>query len=329
MNIIDNIRLRISQRKSVLVDNNAQFISWGKIECRPFAELVWLNICDLLCDLVERVRIAEPLTFTDSDKRFTFSAFRAFVYTWGRVVWQMLFDCGFCPIGWDGSRFFILGPNQYTTCSDGFGRTIVVANNPELQVYVMRSPTYISQNKSDKEVCRAWLMFLDDVCNSSATINRRLGTCVVASPKNVSGATMPVVLTDDQKEKLEKRMREDYGSLSHQSNIMLLPREMKFETINLAGLDNRLLERVRLCVCAICDRFQLPANQSAIIEANASKALSNGSELREGDRLKYASAKRLFEATFVQMANEMAIPFEYIFEGEPKIEENKTTTETI
>lgn len=328
MEIFDNIRLRLSRRKQVLNDN-AQFINWGKLECRPFAELIWLNICDLLCNIIERVQIAEPTGVQTNDQRFTFAAFRAFVYTWGRVVWQMLFDNGYCPIAWDGSRFFILNPNQYTTCTDGFGRTIVVANNPELQVYVMRSPTYISQKKSDKDLCRAWLLYLDDVCNSSATINRRLGTCVVASPKNVSGAAMAVVLTDKEKEKLEKNMREGYGSLSTQSNIMLLPREMNFDTINLAGLDNRLLERVKLCVCAICDRFQLPANQSAIIEANASKSLSNGSELREGDRLKYASAKRLFEATFVQMANEMAIPFTYVFEGEPKIEENKTTTETI
>lgn len=329
MNITDRVKVLFSKRRSILVDSRTQTIGW-QVVCRPFAQLIWLNICDLLCNLIERVSITERPTATrNTDTIFLLSAFRAFVYTWGRVVWQMLFDQGYCVIAYDQSRFFILNSNQYTESGSVGGGTIITPRNPELQTYVMRSPTFITMGKSDKCVCQSWLSFLDDVLNASATIQKRLGTCVIASPKNISGAQMPVVMTEEQKNKMEKEMREDYGSLSTQSNIMLLPREMNFDVVNLAGLDNRLTERVRMCVCAICDRFQVPANQSAIIEANSSKSLSNGTELREGDRMKYASAKRLFEATFVQMANDLNIQFDYVFEGEPKIEENTTKTDTL
>ena len=52
------------------------------------------------------------------------------------------------------------------------------------------------------------------------------------------------MLTEEQKKKLEKDLKEDYGALSRQSNIMLLPREMTWQIINLAGLDLKMAEKV-------------------------------------------------------------------------------------
>lgn len=77
----------------------------------------------------------------------------------------------------------------------------------------------------------------------------------------------------------------------------------------------------------LADRIKVPANQIAIIDANSSKTLSNGSELREGDRAKYASFRRLFERTFVQMANDLGIKFAYTLTGEPVAEQNAQVTQ--
>ena len=112
-------------------------------------------------------------------------------------------------------------------------------------------------------------------------------------------------------------MRKEYGSLSNQSNIMLLPREMSWQTINLAGLDLKMQEKVKIAILAIVDRIKIPANQVAIIDAQSSKQLANGSEMREGDKLKYKSFRRLFERTFADMAREYGLRIDYIIEGEP------------
>ena len=92
---------------------------------------------------------------------------------------------------------------------------------------------------------------------------------------------------------------------------------MNWETINLAGLDLKAFEKIRYCVQMLCDRIKVPANQVSFIDANASKALSNGSELREGDKLKYKAFRRLFERTFADMARNLNILLTYTIDGEP------------
>lgn len=181
----------------------------------------------------------------------------------------------------------------------------------------MKSATYAMYQKSDKELCKGFLDFLDDVLNGAATVSKRLGVVVVASPKNLNSAPTAIVLTDEQKKKIEKDMREEYGALHDQSNMMLLPREMSFETINLAGLDLKMQDKTKTAILAIADRIKVPANQVAIIDAQSSKSLSNGSEIREGDKLKYKSFRRLFERTFADMARYYNIEMSYTIDGEP------------
>ena len=166
-------------------------------------------------------------------------------------------------------------------------------------------------------MCHGFLSFLDDVLNGSATVSKRLGAVVVASPKNLNSAPTATILTDDQKKKLEEDMRKDYGALSNQSNIMLLPREMSWQIINLAGLDLKMQEKAKTAILAIVDRIKVPANQVAIIDAQSSKQLANGGEMREGDKLKYKSFRRLFERTFADMARYYGLQIEYKINGEP------------
>lgn len=288
--------------------------------CRhDFASLIWYNICDILTDLAEDVKIedgrgAQPL----SDEGAKFAAFRAFFYVWGKTILQKLFDDGYVVIAYDpaGFRFWIMDAKEYAVKTEG-EITIIEPHDPTANVYVMKSSTYVSRNKSDKAICKGFLDFLDDVLNGSATVSKRLGAVVIASPKNLTNAPTATVLSKEAKDELEKQMREDYGALSKQSNLMLLPREMAWQVINLAGLDLKMQEKVKTAILAIVDRIKIPANQVAIIDAQSSKQLANGGEIREGDKLKYKTFRRLFERSFVDMATYYGLKITYAIDGEP------------
>ena len=320
MRIIDEIKRRFYRRGQVLVDGRtgASVHGWGVCN-HDFASLIWYNICDLLTDLAEDVKIedargAQPL----SDEGAKFAAFRAFFYAWGKTILQRLFDEGYVVIAYQegASRFWQMEPKEYTVKTEG-DITVIEPHDPTLNVYVMKSSTYVSRNRSDKSICKGFLDFLDDVLNGSATVSKRLGAVVIASPKNLTSSPTAVVLSEEQKEKLEKDMREDYGALSKQSNLMLLPREMSWQVINLAGLDLKMAEKVKTAILAIVDRIKIPANQVAIIDAQSSKQLANGGEIREGDKLKYKTFRRLMERTFVDMATYYGLKISYAIDGEP------------
>ena len=74
-----------------------------------------------------------------------------------------------------------------------------------------------------------------------------------------------------------------------------------------------------------CDRVKVPANQVAIIDANSSKTLSNGTELREGDYNKYQSFERLLNHTFVRLAEEMGMDLTYTIYNKPLRNGNQTS----
>lgn len=327
MKIIDTIR-RFFKSGEVLTWNSVgvNFRDWG-IARYKFSSLIWYNICDILTDLIEDVKLidksnAAPL----SSEGMKFLTFRAFMYAWGKTVLQQLFDDGFVVIGYDqiSERFWIMQPNEYVKVTTD-GVTIPKPKDENVRVCVLKSSTYIIYQKSDKELCSGFLTFLDDVLNGSATVSKRLGAVVVASPKNLNSAPTATVLTDEQKKKIEKEMRDDYGALGSQSNIMLLPREMSWQTINLAGLDLKMQEKTKTAILAIVDRIKVPANQVAIIDAQSSKSLANGGEIREGDKLKYKSFRRLFERTFADMARYYGLQIDYKINGEPIGESGEIT----
>lgn len=319
MKITDYIK-RIFRFGEILQWNRASFgfSDWGMSRYK-FSTVIWYNVCEILTDLIEDVRMTDtsgnaPL----SPEGMKFAAYNAFMYAWGKTVLQRVFDAGFVVVGFDpvAIRFWLMDETEYTRESNS--KVVAVRPNAAgVQVCVVKSPTYILTGKSDRELCRGFLSFLDDTLNASATASKRLGAVVIASPKNLNSAPTATVLTKDQKKELEKEMREDYGSLSNQSNVMLLPREMTWQTINLAGLDLRMQEKVKTAILAIVDRVKVPANQVAIIDAQSSKNLANGSEIREGDKLKYKSFRRLFERTFADMGRYYGLQINYAIDGEP------------
>ena len=328
MRIVDEIKRRFFRAGEVISWRGSHhwFDNWGFCK-HKFAELIWYNICDILTDLIEDVKLQNEAVTDISLQKYV--AFKVFVYTHGKQVLQRLFDEGYVVIGYDSklSVFWQMRENEYDKITDT-DATIVKPKNPEqVKAYVMKSSTYLTYAKSDRAICKGFLDFLDDVLNASATVSKRLGAVVVASPKNLTSAPTATVLTKEQKKDMEEEMRREYGALSSQSNIMLLPREMSWQVINLAGLELRMQEKVKTAILAIVDRIKIPANQVAIIDAQGSKQLANGSEIREGDKLKYKTFRRLFERTFVDMAREYGIRISYQIDGEPIGESSQVITQ--
>lgn len=318
MNIIKHIAdlFKFRKRDDILIGSNVSTFSALSLSRLPFARLVFLNIIELLTDLVNDVTFSFVGNDTNGKKRILFGQFKAFVELYGQLVLHRVFIDGFAVIGLSDLGFSLLEQNEYQVITER-NQTRIIPLNPGVEIYVMKSSSYEMTGQSDYTILQPFLQYLDNVLNSSNTICERLGALVVASPKDNSASPTATVLTKDQKDKLEKELQKEYGSLSDQKVIMVLPRGMNFDTISLASLDVKTTERVKMAILAICDRIKVPSNQVAIIDANSSKTLANGSELREGDRNKYQSFERLLNKTFVRMASELGLSVDYAIYNKP------------
>jgi len=312
MKISDYIQRIFRRESSVLHTNGREVLNPFAMSRFPFGNVIFLNIVELLTDLASEVHWA-AIKKTDV---VLFAEFRSFYDKYGRQILTRLYIDGFVIIGYkNGFRW--LNSNEYYCISDT-DATNVRPHDEEMQVYVMKSQTYCGTRCSDKQLLLPFLTFLDNVLNASNTVSARMGSVIVASPKNLTNSPTAVVLNKEQKDALEKETQDEYGALSAQKLFMVLPREMAFQVINLAGLDQRTTEKARMVILAIADRIKVPANQIAIIDANSSKSLSNGSELREGDYNKYQSFERLLNTTFLQLADSCGLKLTYTMDNKPK-----------
>jgi hypothetical protein len=93
---------------------------------------------------------------------------------------------------------------------------------------------------------------------------------------------------------------------------------MNTNTISLASLDLKVLDKVKMAVLAIAGKLKVPANQVPLIDAMSSKSLSNGGELKEGDFAKYQTFERLLNKTFIALANAMLLKVDYQIYNKPQ-----------
>ena len=283
-----------------------------KLSRLPFADAVYYNAVELLTDL------ANDVTWKfGQGKESIAAAFVRFYNKYSKVVFTKFYDDGFVVVvheyvGEGASRadsFRIARRTEYNKKTDQ--DYVIIEPSSDLikkgsEVYVIVSSTLETTSQSDKQLLRPFLVSLDNALNASNTITERLGAMVVASPagsQNTFGR-----LNEEEKKAVEAEINKEYGALIQQSQFLLLPREMNMQVVSLAALDIKTADRVRTSVLAIADRIKVPANQIAMIDANSSKALSNGSELVAGDLAKYKSFERLLDATFVRMARDLGLP---------------------
>lgn len=320
MKIADNIRSWWAKRRNNIV-TDLSLTGFGGLtlsERMNFANAIFYNICDLLTDIAAAVEFH----YKGGDLQL-FAGFKAFFNSWGKYVLNALFKNGYVVIGHrkGDTWFWVLDQSEYNlnTANDGILR--VQPYDKNVEVYVMSSQTMKLEGKSDREILLPFMKYLDNVLNGSNTVSERMGALVVMSPQQASGVPVSTVLTEKDKERIEKEIGgkdSKYGYLRSQKSMLLLPNAMNIQTINLAGLDNRMQEKVKTAILAICDRIKVPANQVAIIDANSSKSFANGSELREGDLTKYRNFRRLLNVTFYQMAVDLGLDVDYVIENEPK-----------
>lgn len=311
MNWVSNIVSLFRGGRKILNGGSSVFSGgWGDFVSRPFSDAIYYNVTGLL------TCITRDVTWRfDGSNSGVESAFVRFYNAYSEFVMSMLFEHGYVVIKHtsegDGSsswhEFSIAQSSEYNKSSiDGFN--VFKSLYPDqFEIYVMRTPIYQVSGKSDKEMLSPFLEYLDNTLNASNTVSSRMGAMVVCSPKNLTNSPMSIVLDDDEKQEIEKQMRTEYGALSNQSQVMVLPREMSWQVISLAQLDLKVQDKTKIAICAIADRFGVPANQISIIDANSSKTLSNGTELREGDLNKYKSFERYLDATFVQLARDCGL----------------------
>lgn len=292
-------------------DNKLQ--AWGgfRLSKLDFAKVIFYNIAEILTDLTNDVE-----WYKQNGDNVLFGEFVAFFNAYGQRVLNLLFADGFVVIGHTALGFRLLGSNEYNIKTER-GFEIAVPRRAGEDVYVMRSETHKLYNCSDAAILNSWLHFLNNVMNGSNTITERFGSLIIGSPQELPSSPVPIELTNTERQQLEKELQQNYGSLAEQNQILILSRGMNFQTINMAGLDLRMQEKVRLAILAICDRLKVPANQVAIIDANGSKSFANGSELREGDFAKYQSFERLLNHTFVEFAVNLGLGLTYTIYNKP------------
>ena len=320
MKVIDNIRSWLANRYLDVV-TDFSLTGFGGLTLSDrlnFANVIFYNICDLLTDIAAAVEFS----YKGGDLQL-FAGFKTFFDSWGKYVLNALFKNGYVVIGHrkGDTWFWVLDQSEYTLSTTSAGLLKVYPNRDDVEVYVMSSQTMKLEGKSDRDILQPFLKYLDNVLNGSNTVSERMGALVVMSPQQASGVPVSTILTEKDKERIEKEIGgkdSKYGYLRNQKSMLLLPNAMNIQTINLAGLDNRMQEKVKTAILAICDRIKVPANQVAIIDANSSKSFANGSELREGDLTKYRNFRHLLNVTFYQMAVDLGLDVDYIIENEPK-----------
>lgn len=317
--ILDSIRSIFAQRDNHTLQVYAN--GYGQplvLTQHKFGETIYLNAAQLLTDLYSEV------VWMSAVETPKYKAWLDFVNRNGqRILLQLLRNKGYTVIGYENVPeyvFYELPETAYNVKQNN-GREYVECKDPQQLFYVLKSPTYEQTGASDHWHCRGYIAMLDAVLNAATTTSERLGAYVVMSPKqdNFGG-----VLTSSEKDKLEKELQTEYGMLSKQKQVMVMPRPMDNAVVSLANVDIRMNDKARLAILAIADRLKVPANQIGIIDANSSKTLSNGTELREGDLAKYRSFRRLLNATFYDMATELGMQVNYALENEPKTTQGQT-----
>lgn len=324
---IQNVFSKPSNRvlRDVWYSSYSQFT----IGCLPFGDPIYHNIVEMLTDLTNDVTLV-PKAGQDL---VDFNLFKKFFDLKGQEILNRYFDDGYVVIGLpykDKSFYEVLRKDKdFTIVTDYQRWKVVPTNRPVDTVYVIKSDTFERTAMSDYQYLHPYIKYLDNLFNSSNTMTERMGTMIVASPKNLSNAPTSIVLTEEDKQEIEKEMSENYGALSRQKQVMLLPREMNFQQMSFANIDTKLIDKARLAVEVIADRIKVPACRVAMIDANSSKALSNGGELMAGDILLYKSYERLLNATFIQMARDLKIKLDYTIYGKPVDTTGEQKTQTL
>lgn len=294
------------RRNNVLFNANQIIRGSGMIELqqyKPFGDTVFYNCVGLVTDLAGETNV------TVGGDIFLAASFKQLFDNYAELAWHLYYKKGYFVVGRRDDYLWVMGEDEYSRQSDSAdGEVYIRAKDGDITTYVIKSDKMQVMGESHYMLCKPYVEYISAVMTSSLMTHKRMGVTVLASPETSQGALMPTTLDDPQIADLENEYQKKFGALKNQSTLMLFPQAMKVQTVSLATLDIKAAEKVRMGITAIADTLRIPANQLAEIDANKSAALSNGGEMREGDRLKYSTYKRLWYSTFGRLANTLGLP---------------------
>ena len=282
-----------------------------------FAEVIFENITEILIDLQSDTSLIFQggndisfdiinLFFKKEGKKFLY-----YTYRYGRVF--LIFE---------GNVLTIADPIDIQKETKGDYDYYFSKKDKAKRVIVFDSEHFQMYGKSHFDKLLPFFDLLNNILNASNTITKRLGVAVFATPVTPGSSSFTANLTPEQKKKIEQELENTYGALESQNILHILTEDLKFNQINLAGQNINLTERSKIAILTIADKIKVPANQISLIDASASKAFANGSEILAGDFQKYQSFERLLVSTIYPLAEILGCSITYDIYNKPLIKNN-------
>ena len=282
-----------------------------------YAEVIFENITEILIDLQSDTSLIFKggndisfdiinLFFKKEGKKFLY-----YTYRYGRVF--LIFE---------GNVLTIAEPFDIQKETRGDYDYYFLKKDKAKRVIVFDSEHFQMYGKSHFDKLFPFFDLLNNILNASNTITKRLGVAVFATPVTPGSSSFTGNLTPEQKKKIEDEIENAYGALDSQNILHILTEDLKFNQINLAGQNINLTERSKIAILTIADKIKVPANQISLIDASASKAFANGSEILAGDFQKYQSFERLLVSTIFPLAEILGCSITYDIYNKPVISNN-------
>ena len=282
-----------------------------------FAEVIFENITEILIDLQSDTSLIFKggndisfdiinLFFKKEGKKFLY-----YTYRYGRVF--LIFE---------GNVLTIAEPFDIQKETRGDYDYYFLKKDKAKRVIVFDSEHFQMYGKSHFDKLFPFFDLLNNILNASNTITKRLGVAVFATSLTPGSSSFTGNLTPEQKKKIEQELENTYGALESQNILHILTEDLKFNQINLAGQNINLTERSKIAILTIADKIKVPANQISLIDASASKAFANGSEILAGDFQKYQSFERLLVSTIFPLAEILGCSITYDIYNKPVISNN-------
>lgn len=282
-----------------------------------FAEVIFENITEILIDLQSDT----TLLFQGGNK-ISFDIVNLFFKKEGKKFLYYSYRYGRVFLTFEDNVLTIAEPIDIQKETRGDYDYYFSKKDKAKRVIVFDSEHYQMYGKSHFDKLFPFFDLLNNILNASNTITKRLGVAVFATPVTPGSSSFTGNLTPEQKKKIEDEIENMYGALDSQNILHILTEDLKFNQINLAGQNINLTERTKIAILTIADKIKVPANQISLIDASASKAFANGSEILAGDFQKYQSFERLLVSTFYRLAEILGCSITYDIYNKPVISNN-------
>lgn len=244
--------------------------------------------------------------------------FKSFLEIYGRLCMDRIYKNGFVVIGINK----ITG--DITVLNDCDYQYVISWNslNPKslnecIDAYLLYDGLFFDERISHYQECLPFLKYIDICLNSGKSILEVNGNFIAVSPKAKNEFNqMDEPLSEEDREEAERRLS-NYGNQRKQKGLAFFDIPVDIRVIDKTSSSSNMMPVLNKMVEVICDCLDLPANQVAMLDGTYNSTFSNGTEIREGDSLRYATFERMFNEIFLSMAFKLGISINYKISNKP------------